>query len=106
MVTGLIGSWFKVLNIFSVCSWLKKYFGWTFFSKISDNEHSFSFLRDTEVFCVENLPPQRIPRFGKRNENVCEIKSSPRAKNSFNVFKDKISWFFFFEATDIFPNKS
>src|SRR3990167_4715489 len=30
----LVGSWFKVLNIFSVCSWLKKYFGWTSVSKI------------------------------------------------------------------------
>src|SRR3990172_44321 len=48
----------------------RKYFGSTFSSKMSDNEHSFPILGDSEVFAVKNLPLILIPQVGE-NPKYC-----------------------------------
>lgn len=57
---------------------------------MSDNEHSPSGLSDSEIFAVKHAPAHTIPQLGKRFKDFGKAVSLLRAKNTGNVFKEKI----------------
>lgn len=105
--SGLVRSWFKVLNILSSCSLLKKYFSGT--SEVgtsTDDKDTLSVLRDTEVLGVENLPLERIPCLGHLIEYCGKVPSSVAAKYTSDILPDESSGMFFFECADVLVDKA
>lgn len=78
-------------DIFLVLRSESQYFEGTSLSKTSDNEHPSSGLSDSEVFAVKTAPAYAIPQFAKRVKDFCEAIPLLSAKQSGNVFKDKIA---------------
>ena len=78
-------------DIFLVLRSESQYFEGTSLSKTSDNEHPSSGLSDSEVFAVKTTPAYAIPQFAKRVKDFFEAIPLLSAKQSGNVFKDKIA---------------
>ncbi len=60
-----------------------------FSSKMSDNEHPFPILWDTEILAVKHLPLEVIPQAIKRFDDDVEGLPAVVAEESFDVLKDK-----------------
>ena len=78
-------------DIFLVLRSESQYFEGTSLSKTSDNEHPSSGLSDSEVFAVKTAPAYAIPQFAKRVKDFFVSVPLLSAKQSGNVFKDKIA---------------
>src|SRR5699024_7989707 len=72
----------------SVISFDRKYFSSTPVSKMSDNEHSFPVLRDSEIFRVKQIPLRIIPEFIQGSEDGLERISVVMVEQSFDVLKE------------------
>ena len=69
----------------------RKYLGSGFSSKMSDNEDPLPVLGYSVVLAVKHLPLQVIPQVIKRGNDRVKGASPVVAKESFNVFKDKMT---------------
>jgi hypothetical protein len=56
-----------------------------------DNVDALARLGDSEVFAVKHTPSDRIPEFGQRPDDRCEISAVVRAKKTCNVFEQNNS---------------
>jgi hypothetical protein len=72
---------------------LKKYFGWTWGSKMSDNVDTAASLGHSEILAIKHSPRQAIPAFGKRFEDDPHVLTLLRRQETKNILDKEPSGF-------------
>jgi len=68
---------------------LKKYFGWTWGSKMADKEHALPSLRQAGVLCIQHRPRHTVPELIQRGKDDAEVPAPMGREQSGNILQEK-----------------